>query len=144
PAEHLSQRGEAGALTQASDLQADAGQCDQQVYACGEVVAADHRSSKNQPKASQAESTTDRPRWDASTGSVRTLSVGWAYESVVKEGWSRSWVSSQSDAVTNNAVHATAPTGPSGAGSSAWLRPRHPMAMARAATRATGTVAGHE
>ena len=79
-------------------------------------------------------------------GQVAFMAIG-AYTMailVVKEGWSRSWVSSQSDAVTNNAAHATAPTGPSGAGSSAWLRPRHPMAMARAATRATGTVAGHE
>src|SRR5437879_3065469 len=143
-AEHRAERRDPASFGVAPDLQADADCHDEQVHGDREVVAR-HRSTRNQPSAAHATSATDRPRCDARIGSVITLIVGCAYESVVSVGCSRSDVSSQSASASNTDVHATMPTGPTFSG---WGPERIEPGRASTSTRTAGTtteiVIGHE
>src|SRR5690348_18332923 len=77
PREHLAQWGDRGAGPGGEQLKDNSGQQDRQVAEHGDVVAV-HSSTRNQPRPSQAASTTERPAHVLSTGSVSVLIVGWA------------------------------------------------------------------
>src|SRR5438445_13857258 len=78
-AERSSERGDPRAWPPASNLDTDDGEGERPVDSERHVVAA-HRSSRNQPRASHRNNTTDRPGCEARLGSVRTLNEGWAQE----------------------------------------------------------------
>src|SRR5215470_1959515 len=69
--------GDRGAGPGGEQLKDDSGQQNRQVAEHRDVVAV-HSSTRNQPRPSQAASTTERPAQVLSTGSVSVLIVGWA------------------------------------------------------------------
>ena len=72
----LPSRRDGGAGPGGEQLKDDPGQQDGQVAEHRDVVAV-HRSTRNQPRASQPASTIERPAQVLSTGSVSVLMVGW-------------------------------------------------------------------
>src|SRR5437764_8873868 len=115
-AEDRPEGGDPGRGRAAPDLQGERDEADQRVDGDGEVVAA-HRCTRNHPATSQTNIAMVRPGWCARIGSIVTLMVGWAYESVVSDGWSNNWVSSQMASERNTLDHARTPSGSRGSGS---------------------------
>src|SRR5712691_7727635 len=142
--EHIAQGRDLGVFPGGQQLQPDPTQNEEHVDRDREVVAA-HRWRRNQPNAAHRNRPIERPGWVPRTGSERTLSVGWAFESVVSDGWRRSCVSSQRPRAMKTDAQDSAPAGSSFAGSGPGRSdPRHATTTAAVPSRTTTTVAGHE